>query len=413
MTSFLYPTDPELLDEIVKSTEHAHRALGGNDGQMPIPPSRERLDELLKCSFAASLETEEGRTTVFTLSFFADPDYPFDYVLQEPPLLSPRVLTRLAVAFDPWRSRICVVPRDGALHIGGFVHLGEQFAYAMRQDRSEVSVRVLGPGSLTVKYGGQLLLSYCRGKRMKLASHVHDQTGWSRHEAMSALTFTQPSMLQDGVMDQLRYRDSVSRIARSMLSLRHGGTLLIVGNAERWQMHRSACQYLAGVPSTNVKQADAYTRQYLTRREEFMRSGDRQAVLAATEFVLSEELAFSAFPSGLEWLAHLTATDGMTVILPEFTLLGFGVFFNVQEQDGDRTSVIIRDPFEGGPDAGQETGLQTVGGARHQSAAVICRRLPDAVAVVASQDGRLSSMKWDGSRGAVVVNRHLESLLDI
>jgi hypothetical protein len=72
--AFLYPTDPEILDDIVEFTARAHRASESSPvTQMPIPPSREQLRELLQCSFAASLETEEGRTIAFTLSFFADP----------------------------------------------------------------------------------------------------------------------------------------------------------------------------------------------------------------------------------------------------------------------------------------------------------------------------------------------------
>jgi len=43
---------------------------------------------------------------------------------------------------------------------------------------------------------------------------------------------------------------------------------------------------------------------------------------------------------------------------------------------------------------------------------VTCRRFPGAIAVVASQDGSLSSMKWDATNNVVIAFHHLELLLE-
>ena len=117
------------------------------------------------------------------------------------------------------------------------------------------------------------------------------------------------------------------------------------------------------------------------------------------------------FASELEWLARLTATDGMTVILPDLTLLAFGVFFNTQDVDDNPTRVAVIDRYDDGSDL-EPKALASIGGARHQSAAVTCRRFPGAIAVVASQDGSLSSMTWTPTAKVVVDFRHVELLLD-
>lgn len=54
-----------------------------------------------------------------------------------------------------------------------------------------------------------------------------------------------------------------------------------------------------------------------------------------------------------------------------------------------------------------------IGGARHQSAAVTCRRFPGSLAIVASQAGSLSSMQWDAPTNVVIAYRHVQLLFDV
>jgi hypothetical protein len=120
----------------------------------------------------------------------------------------------------------------------------------------------------------------------------------------------------------------------------------------------------------------------------------------------------SRYVAELDWLSHLTATDGMTVIHPDLTLLGFGVFFETQDDYQNPTRVEVIDPYDDGTER-QQQAVASFGGARHQSAALICRRFPGATAIVASQDGSLTSVTWNAERNAVIAYRHLELLLDV
>ena len=59
----------------------------------------------------------------------------------------------------------------------------------------------------------------------------------------------------------------------------------------------------------------------------------------------------------------------------------------------------------------REIGLAELGGTRHQSAAQFVFDQKDAIAIVASQDGRLSVLVWDRSEGKVAVIRPVEFAL--
>ena len=132
------------------------------------------------------------------------------------------------------------------------------------QDFDELSIRVLGPGTLAVKYGGQLMLTYLRGR---FAFHLGKSARRSKFDAINELTFTIPKLgTGDRLMEDLRFRESQVRIARTMLNRRHGGTLLIVPPGAEWGKWVSSSAYAPTSPVTLVKQADAQTREYQARR---------------------------------------------------------------------------------------------------------------------------------------------------
>src|SRR5207244_114699 len=152
MSTFIYPTDPHIIAELAACMRSIPAADAAGQPR-PSPPTLAQLAELLNSAFAASLETEEGRVIAFTVDFFDDPNYPFPYRMKRALPLAPRDLAGLAVALDPLRSRICVAPGPGGLRIAGLVHLGDQHAFhGKRQTPHQLSICVLGPGILLVRY---------------------------------------------------------------------------------------------------------------------------------------------------------------------------------------------------------------------------------------------------------------------
>jgi hypothetical protein len=409
MSSFIYPTDQQIVEPLTKSIDYFHKAFG-TSLLYPLPPTVDQLRELLNCSFAASLETEEGRCVAFTVSFFADRDCNFAYRLREPLRLSPRDLVRLAVALDPSQARICVIAGNTSLEIAGLIHLGEQDSFhGGRQTLSQLSIRVLGPGILLVRYGNVLLFTYRRGR---FAFHAGVSVKVEEHAVGNLLSLRRHPGNAEELQETLGLEAALKRISRSMLRQRHGGTILILPDDVDWEIAASSKRYAPTSPVNALKNARVQNREHTTKRNEaFQQLLQGQANPEMAQY-WADDMIRSHFASELEWLSRLTATDGMTVIRPDLTLLGFGVFFDTQEDDGSRTRVVIIDPYDDG--AGPEPqALASIGGARHQSSAVTCRRLPGATAIVASQDGSLSSMRRDDKEDVVVVYRHLELLFDV
>jgi hypothetical protein len=107
-------------------------------------------------------------------------------------------------------------------------------------------------------------------------------------------------------------------------------------------------------------------------------------------------------------LAGLTAVDGATLITDRYELLAFGVKIGRPDGRARVERVIVCEPIEGGRTT--EMAPLQLGGTRHNSAAQFAQDQPDAVALVASQDGRFTAFAWSARDGAVRAHR-VEALL--
>ena len=181
----------------------------------------------------------------------------------------------------------------------------------------------------------------------------------------------------------------------------------------------TSCAFAPVQPAARVRDAEVADVEHEKGRQAAMNLLYDEQLRAQIDAQTGSAIAFAVgdwktpFRLGveLEWLAHLTATDGMTVIRPDLTLLGFGVFFRMETPSGGLRIRII-DPYAAEGAAPASDDLSTLGGARHQSAAVTCHGFPGAAVIVASQDGGLSAMRWDADEQVVLVHRHLELLFN-
>jgi hypothetical protein len=107
-------------------------------------------------------------------------------------------------------------------------------------------------------------------------------------------------------------------------------------------------------------------------------------------------------------LAGLTAVDGAVVITERYDLLAFGVKITRRRGNTPVERVMVTEPIEG---SGAEilTPAQ-LGGTRHLSAAQFVHDQRDAIALVASQDGRCTLFRWSMTEDMVHAHR-VEALL--
>ena len=115
-----------------------------------------------------------------------------------------------------------------------------------------------------------------------------------------------------------------------------------------------------------------------------------------------------AIAESIDAVAGLTAVDGATVMTDRYDLLAFGAKITRRSGHPQVEQVTWTEPIEGGLAAVVHP--SRIGGTRHLSAAQFVHDQRDAVALVASQDGRFTIFAWSPCEDMVHAHR-VEALL--
>jgi hypothetical protein len=110
----------------------------------------------------------------------------------------------------------------------------------------------------------------------------------------------------------------------------------------------------------------------------------------------------------VEGVAGLTAVDGAMVMNDAYDVLAFGVKITRRKGSPSVERIVVTEPIEGSAHTIVTPGQ--FGGTRHLSAAQFVHDQRDAIALVASQDGRFTIFKWSKGEGMVHAHR-VEALL--
>jgi DNA integrity scanning protein DisA with diadenylate cyclase activity len=107
-------------------------------------------------------------------------------------------------------------------------------------------------------------------------------------------------------------------------------------------------------------------------------------------------------------VAGLTAIDGATIITDQFELLAFGAKIQRAGTNDPVEQIVVTEPVVGN----KAIVVQPVqhGGTRHLSAAQFVHDQRDAMALVASQDGRFTIFAWSPCENMVHAHR-IDTLL--
>jgi hypothetical protein len=107
-------------------------------------------------------------------------------------------------------------------------------------------------------------------------------------------------------------------------------------------------------------------------------------------------------------VAGLTAVDGATVITSGYDVLAFGAKIARRRGQPQVEQITLTEPIEG--DVASVASPARLGGTRHLSAAQFVHDQHDAIALVASQDGRFTVFAWSSCEEMVHAHR-VETLL--
>ncbi|MEP7272920.1 MAG: putative sensor domain DACNV-containing protein [Acidobacteriota bacterium] len=341
-------------------------------------PDAEAIERIIDAAFWASLRREEGYSPKISLAFFPPEQALKSLKFEQQLPLTPEALSRLAPA----------VERPG-IHLGVWRSGGELSVWgtSLTIPRACFVLEVIQPGLLVVKYrrgqetGKYVNVAVLEGDQIK----VLDEHGTSLTDCPALVT----SLLGFGALG-LAERDSVNvlvQLAASMRAHGRGGSLLVVPQGPvAWRSSIIWPTAYSVVPAY-IELAEL-VRQDLSAR--------------------SERLWQEALLDAVEAVAGLTAVDGATVISEQYDLLAFGAKIRRRDAGVRVEQVVVTEPIVGGI-ASVVSPLQ-LGGTRHLSAAQFVQDQQDAIALVASQDGRFTVFAWSPCEEMVHAHR-VETLL--
>ena len=377
MTLPRFPAAQEIAARVVShlARQMATAQAGGLRNIATVPAVAD-LEQVIDSAFWASLRHEEGYSPRISLGI-APPDVCDQPLLFERALaLSPAALAHLAPAVERPGIHLCVWPSKGRLYMWGTTRVIPSFCAV---------VEVTAPGVLvfkhrhiddTVKYVNMAVLD---GDEVKVVDESVATPG-NCPQLVSFLLGYQSRTSQKNSGNVL------VQLAVSMRMHRRGGILLIVPGDSDWKSSM-AQPLLYGLNPPYTVLADILRK---TAAERTARMWDDSVRLA------------------VEHVGGLTAVDGATVVNSAYEVLAFGAKIVRHERSEQINRILMTEPIEGRPP--RLLNPAEVGGTRHMSAAQFVQDQRDAVALVASQDGRFTVFEWSTEQG-VVHGHKVESLL--
>ena len=336
-------------------------AARGETGLAP-EPSCDTIEAIIDTAFWASLRKEEGHSPKISLAFLPPHTSAEPLIFARHLPLNADTLVKLAPAVERSGIHLGVwQDDDGDLYIWGTTRAIPGFCFVLE---------VVEPGLLVVKhrrtdgFGKFVNVAVLKGDQVKII----DENSVTLPDCPALLT----SLL--GFSTPANWSDTINihvQLAVSMRAHGRGGLLLVVPSAnDTW--HDSIIHPINYQITPSYRGLADLLQQHPHNRELSLWQDD----LSRT----------------IESIAGLTAVDGATVINDRQELLAFGAKIGRSAQGSRVDKMLVTEPILG--DEAQVVHPGKVGGTRHLAAAQFVHDQHDAIALVASQDGRFTIFSW-------------------
>ena len=363
MTYGEYPARRAVAERVLR---HFGRDIDGG-----TRPELGSIEALIDAGFWTSLRREEGYVPIVSLALLEPDQTPNPLRFASPLPLAPSALTRVAPAVERPGIHLGVSRQGDDLVVWGATRFLPQFCLVLE---------VAAPGLLVIKQhrGGE------QTKYTNIAVLEADQVKIVDEQASSLPDC--PSLLSSllGFDTPASWTDSVNvlvQLSVSMRAHRRGGLLLVVpAGSDRWRESIvSPISYELSPPFAAL--ADLM-RQHASERDRLWQD---------------------ALGRAIEGIAGLTAVDGATIVTDRHELLAFGAKITRRRGSPPVEQTTVTEPIEGG--TAELVHPSSLGGTRHLSAAQFVHDQRDAVALVASQDGRFTVFAWSPCENMVHAHR--------
>ena len=352
----------------------------GEDGLAPQPDAAS-IAAIINATFWASFRPEEGRFPKISIAYLPPEQAGQPMVFEHPLPLTAAVLTKLAPAVERPEIHLGVWNHGDELRVWGTTRTIPSFCFVLED---------IEPGLLVVKhrrldgFGKYANVAVLKGEQVK----VIDEKGTSLPDCPSLLrallAFT--AAATNGPQQSLNI---LVQLSASMRAHGHGGSLLVVpSGSERWR--ESIAQPILYSVTPAFSALSDLLRHKVDEEDERRRHWE------------------SALRRAVDTIGGMTAVDGATVISDQYDVLAFGAKIRRHETSPPVDKWVITEPVVGNlPIVVQPT---EHGGTRHLSAAQFVYDQRDALALVASQDGKFTVFAWSPCEEMVHAHR-VESLL--
>jgi hypothetical protein len=350
----------------------------GEDGLAPQPDAHS-IAAIINATFWASFRPEEGRFPKISIAYLPPEQAGQPMVFEHPLPLTAGVLTKLAPAVERPEIHLGVWNHGDELRVWGTTRTIPSFCFVLED---------IEPGLLVIKhrrldgFGKYANVVVLKGEQVK----VIDEKGTSLPDCpallRALLAFTAAATNEPQQALNILVQLSVSMRAHG-----HGGTLLVVpSDSERWRESIAQPIFYSITPAFSALSA-------LMRKE--VQEEDRRPWESAVR-------------RAVDTIGGMTAVDGATVISDQYDVLAFGAKIRRHAASPPVDKWVITEPVVGNlPIVVQPT---EHGGTRHLSAAQFVYDQRDALALVASQDGKFTVFAWSPCEEMVHAHR-VESLL--
>jgi hypothetical protein len=363
---------PRVAEHFAKHIADARRDFNRTVAFAPDAPT---LETIIDVAFWASLRREEGYTPTISLAYLPPEQAGRPVLFERPIPLQPASLAKVAPAVERAGIHLGVWERDGALCVWGTTRTLPMSCFVLE---------VNAPGLLVLKHnrgeesGKYVNVAVLEGDYLKMIDERASSLPDCPPLLASLLGFDAPASWAQSL-------NVLVQLAASMRAHKRGGALLVVpSGSEAWR--QSIVQPIVyAIRPFFAELAELISHPAIERRQ-------WQEALSRT----------------VDIIAGLTAVDGATIISDRYELLAFGA--KIARRDGCPRveSVTMTEPIEGS--VATTINPTELGGTRHLSAAQFVYDQRDAVALVASQDGRFTVFAWSPCESMVHAHR-VETLL--
>lgn len=333
-----------------------------------IQPHAHAIESIIDTAFWTSLRHEEGLSPKISLAFLP-PDQAGQPIRFGKRLeLNTNTLTKIAPGLERTDIYLGVWYEEEELYVWGTTRKLPYYCFV---------VSVTEPGLLVIKHKrvGELVkfknMAVLEGEQVK----VIDESTKHLPDCPTLLT----SLL--GLGSSTSWNDTVNplvNLAISMRSHKQGGALLIVpAGTDAW--HKSIVQPMLHLIEPPYYGLSELMKQHISERD---KSPWKEALHEAVDSI-----------------ACFTAVDGATIISSQFDLIAFGAKIKRPIGGIPVEKMLVTEPVLGSK--ARVVHPASNGGTRHLSAAQFVQDQQDAIALVASQDGRFTAFAWSPCEGMV------------